>query len=86
MQQIIWLAIAWVGGIAAILGSLMTIASLILWLIPDSPSSKNAGAVTASTPGSAWVNRLKLTAVAVAIALVGLSLLIAFPFPLQTAP
>lgn len=33
---IFWLILAWVGGIAAILGSLMTIASLLLWAIPGS--------------------------------------------------
>lgn len=30
---IVWLIAAWIGGIAAILGSLMTIASLLLWTI-----------------------------------------------------
>lgn len=30
---ILWLILAWIGGIAAILGSLMTIASLLLWAI-----------------------------------------------------
>ncbi|HTL89986.1 MAG TPA: hypothetical protein VL134_11335 [Leptolyngbya sp.] len=30
---IVWLIVAWIGGTAAILGSLMTIASLLLWAI-----------------------------------------------------
>ncbi len=30
---IVWLIMAWIGGTAAILGSLMTIASLLLWAI-----------------------------------------------------
>lgn len=30
---IAWLILSWIGGIAAILGSLMTIASLLLWTI-----------------------------------------------------
>ncbi|MBD1824789.1 hypothetical protein H6F51_20175 [Cyanobacteria bacterium FACHB-DQ100] len=30
---IFWVTLAWIGGIAAILGSLMTIASLLLWTI-----------------------------------------------------
>lgn len=30
---ILWLIMAWIGGTAAILGSLMTIASLLLWTI-----------------------------------------------------
>ncbi|MER3435418.1 MAG: hypothetical protein C4288_18940 [Leptolyngbya sp. ERB_1_1] len=33
---IVWLILAWIGGIAAILGSLMTIASLLLWTIEGS--------------------------------------------------
>ncbi|GAP96157.1 hypothetical protein [Leptolyngbya sp. NIES-2104] len=31
---IVWLILAWIGGIAAILGSLMIIASLLLWTVP----------------------------------------------------
>ncbi|MGG6270134.1 hypothetical protein ACQ4M3_33940 [Leptolyngbya sp. AN03gr2] len=31
---ILWLIAAWIGGIAAILGSLMVVASLLLWAIP----------------------------------------------------
>lgn len=30
---IVWLILAWIGGTAAILGSLMTIASFLLWAI-----------------------------------------------------
>lgn len=33
-MMIVWLILAWIGGIAAILGSLMIIASLLLWAIP----------------------------------------------------
>ncbi|MBE9014473.1 hypothetical protein IQ250_30230 [Pseudanabaenaceae cyanobacterium LEGE 13415] len=31
---ILWLIIAWIGGTAAILGSLMSLGSLLLWTIP----------------------------------------------------
>lgn len=31
---IVWLILAWIGGIAAILGSLMILASLLLWTFP----------------------------------------------------
>lgn len=33
-MTIAWLILAWIGGTAAILGSLMIIASLLLWTIP----------------------------------------------------
>lgn len=37
---IAWLILAWIGGIAAILGSLMVIASLAMWAIGGDQNSK----------------------------------------------
>lgn len=68
LTNLIWLAIAWVGGTAAILGSLMTLASLLLWLVPSSDLP-------------AWEKHLKLMAFSAAIAVAGFALLLAFPFP-----
>lgn len=63
----VWFVVAWVGGTAAILGSLMTIGTLLLWLVPGKPRS--------------WQAQLKLTGFSVVIALFGFVLLAAFPFP-----
>jgi hypothetical protein len=74
MDRFIWLAIAYIGGIAAILGSFMFLSSLLLWLVP--PGKKTAASLTPP-----WQNRLKLNVLSLAIALIGLGLLITFPFP-----
>jgi hypothetical protein len=63
----IWLVVAWVGGTAAILGGLMTIATFLLWLVPSKSPS--------------WQNRLKLLGVSLGLAIGGGALLIAVPFP-----
>jgi hypothetical protein len=79
MHQILWIAIAWIGGTCTILGSLMAVGSLLLWLVPvSSARSKKADSPIAAAPG--W-SRWKLLVVSVAIALTGLSLLILIPFP-----
>ncbi|BAU14414.1 hypothetical protein LEP3755_49610 [Leptolyngbya sp. NIES-3755] len=39
-MMIIWLIAAWIGGIAAILGSLMIVASLLLWTIPGDQTGR----------------------------------------------
>jgi hypothetical protein len=74
MDRFVWLAIAYVGGIAAILGSFMFLSSLLLWLVP-------LGKRSAASSIPSWQNRLKLNVLSLAIALIGLGLLITFPFP-----
>jgi hypothetical protein len=73
MNWAIWFVIALVGGVAAILGSLMLLGSLLLWLIP--------AAKTTSPSSRPWLGRIKLLAVSLLLSLSGLGLLIAFPFP-----
>jgi FtsH-binding integral membrane protein len=63
---LLWFVAAWIGGSAAILGSLMTIAALLLWLTPEKSPS--------------WQNRLKLLGFSVGMAIVGFTLLTIFPF------
>jgi hypothetical protein len=67
MLTILWLVLAWVGGIAAILGSLMTVASFLLWLIP--------------ADSTAWKGRMTVLSVAVGLTIVGFALLWVVPFP-----
>ena len=62
----IWLGLAGLGGFATILGSLMTLGTLLLWLIPSSRQQAN---------GSGWQNRGKLLGVSVILMLSGLALL-----------
>jgi hypothetical protein len=81
VQQLTWVAIAWVAGTAAILGSLMTLGSLLLWMVPSQPRSKKPDEQASSIPASPWQNRLKLLTFSIAIALAGISLLIAVSFP-----
>ncbi len=73
-MALLWLTIAGVGGILAILGSLMSLGSLLLWWVP--PHRKPTGS---SEPD--WFSRLKLTGFSLALALVGVGLLLAVPFP-----
>jgi hypothetical protein len=65
IEALIWVAIAWVGGTATILGSLICLGSLLLWLIPASGSGK----------------KFLLLAIALGLMLAGLTLLKLFPFP-----
>ena len=81
MQQVGWLAIAWVSGSLAILGSLMTVGSLLLWLVPTPARQLKTGNDSAMTPG--WQNHLKLLVVSVSFAIVGFGLLLIFPLPLH---
>ena len=81
MSQILWFVLAWVAGTAAILGSLMTLGSLLLWLsFGAHPRSRPAEAPPVPTFPH-WQKRLKLLAFSVAIALVGLGILVVVPFP-----
>jgi hypothetical protein len=67
MLTILWFVLAWVGGGAAILGSLMTVASFLLWLIPADPIP--------------WKGRMAVLSVAVGLTIVGFVLLWVVPFP-----
>jgi hypothetical protein len=82
MHPLLWIAIAWIGGTAAILGSLMTLGSLLLWLASSQQvktrKTENHGSQMASKN---WQGQLKVTAFSVAIAFAGLGLLSAIPFP-----
>jgi hypothetical protein len=80
MTQILWFMLTWIAGTAAILGSLMTLGSLLLWLAPLQSRSRKTDASLGSMP-SQWQNRLKLLAFSVAIALAGLGILLVVPFP-----
>ena len=64
ISLLIWFVAAWVGGTAAILGSLMAIGSLVLWFVPNQ--------------SGAWQNRLKLLGFSVGMAIVGFALLFIF--------
>lgn len=72
MSQVGWFLVAWVGGSFAILGSLMTLGSLLLWGVPGSESGR-----------SLWQGRLKLLGVSMGLAIAGFSLLVVFPLPLH---
>lgn len=77
MQQMVWVVLAWMAGTAAILGSLMTLGSLLLYLVPSQPQGQKAETVS---PNSAWQNRLKLLGVSLAMGVAGGSLLLMFDF------
>lgn len=74
-DAMLWLIFAWIAGTAAILGSLMTLGSLILFVTPAPMRSRKP---QQSHP---WSQHLKLLAVSVAVALTGLGILIVVPFP-----
>jgi hypothetical protein len=67
LQLLLWSVLAVLGGVAAILGGLLVMASLLLWLIP--------------TNSAHLLARLKLTGVAIALAIGGLIALKLIPFP-----
>jgi hypothetical protein len=69
LTLVTWLAIAAVGGFAAILGSLMTLGTLLLWLVPGA----RVQLPDATSP--LWQSRLKLLGVSVALTIGGLALL-----------
>ncbi|MBD2096651.1 hypothetical protein H6F90_16075 [Trichocoleus sp. FACHB-591] len=81
MNQMAWFLVAWIGGSLAILGSLMTLGSLLLWLVPRS-GSKPQKMDRERSPGIPdWQNRVKLTAVSLGLAIAGFTLLVVFPLP-----
>ncbi len=79
MTQSLWFTFTWIAGTAAILGSFMTLGSVILWFVPSVPPRSRKLEVPSTSP--VWQNRLKLLAFSVAIALVGLGILVVMPFP-----
>ncbi|MCL6434803.1 MAG: hypothetical protein K6T90_11430 [Leptolyngbyaceae cyanobacterium HOT.MB2.61] len=83
MQQALWIAIAWVAGSAAILGSLMTLGSLLLWVTPTQRTKTRRASEQGSEASMTqpFQDRLKLLAVSVGMALAGLGLLAIAPFP-----
>ncbi|MBD2071883.1 hypothetical protein H6F93_30920 [Leptolyngbya sp. FACHB-671] len=81
MSQLLWIAIAWIGGTALILGSLMTLGSLLLFLVPAGAKPAAKGNLTSSTSPRPWQNQLKLLLLSLSLTLAGLGLLSLFPFP-----
>ncbi len=82
MSQILWFMLVWIAGTTAILGSLMTLGSLLLWLLPLSSARSRQPQVQTIAAAPVWHDRLKLLAFSVAIAVVGLSILVVMPFPM----
>lgn len=79
MSQILWFTFTWIAGTAAILGSLMTLGSLLLLVAPSQPRSRKP-----EQPLIAhhfWQERLKLLAFSLTIAFAGLGILVVVPFP-----
>ncbi|MDX2098643.1 MAG: hypothetical protein SFW36_12775 [Leptolyngbyaceae cyanobacterium bins.59] len=72
MQTLLWFVVASIGGTAAILGTLMTLGSLLLWFIPLSAEKGTR---------TDWLQRLKLLAFAGSLAFSGFALLRLIPFP-----
>ncbi len=70
---VVWFAIAAVGGFTAILGSLMTLGTLLLWLVPGARMKVN------NVTPAIWPGRLKLLGVSAAFAIGGLVLLAIMP-------
>ena len=63
LSLIVWFVLAWVGGAAAILGSLMAVASLLLWFVPHGEMQ----------------GRVKVMGFAIAVAIAGFLLLRRLP-------
>ncbi|NJL41583.1 MAG: hypothetical protein HC899_36515 [Leptolyngbyaceae cyanobacterium SM1_4_3] len=86
MSQLLWMAIAWIGGTALILGSLMTLGSLLLFLVPAGAKSYPKANSTDATPSpQPWQNNLKLLLLSLTLALTGWGMLSLFSFP-QRSP
>jgi hypothetical protein len=82
MSQLLWIAIAWIGGTALILGSLMALGSLLLFLVPTGAKPNARANSTDSTPfPRPWQNQLKLLLFSLTLALAGWGMLNLFPFP-----
>ncbi|MBF2027131.1 MAG: hypothetical protein IGS48_10250 [Oscillatoriales cyanobacterium C42_A2020_001] len=79
MRSLIWLALAWVGGAAAILGSLMTLGSLLLWLVPN-PATKSSLPDKPLVAPNTWRTRARLLLFSLALAFVGFKVLLLVPF------
>jgi hypothetical protein len=75
LTLVIWVAIAGLGGFAAILGSLMTLGALLLWLAPYSPTK------TPDSTSAVWLGRWKLLGVSLALAIGGFALLTVISHP-----
>lgn len=81
MQLVGWLVLAWVAGIAAILGSLMALAGIVLCLIPPTAIRDRKGGAESEAEALIGRNRLKLLVASGTIAIAGLTLLLTVPFP-----
>lgn len=79
MRSLIWLVLAWIGGAAAILGSLMTLGSLLLWLVP-SHATQSSLPDQPSVASNTWKTRAKLLLFSLALAFVGFNVLLLVPF------
>ena len=71
LRSLIWSGTTWLFGTALILGSCMTVGSLLLWLIPTPPTAQP----------TALRHRLRLTLVAASLAIAGIIGLLSVPFP-----
>jgi hypothetical protein len=82
MSELLWIAIAWVGGTALILGSLMFLGTLLLFLVPTKVKpNTGANAASSTTSSQPWQNQLKLLLLSLTLAIAGLGMLSLFPFP-----
>jgi hypothetical protein len=83
MTIIIWLIAVWIGGIAVILGSLMTLGSLLLWISPGSSSGSKSQ--SESDNGRAILyGKVKLLGISIGLTLLGIAMLRVIP--LQAVP
>jgi len=81
MSQLLWISIAWLGGTALILGSLMTLGSLVLLIAPTIPAPHAKAASAELVPSTKSWHKLKLLTLSLTLTLVGWELLAIFPFP-----
>lgn len=82
MSELLWIAIAWVGGTSLILGSLMFLGSLLLFLVPArAKPNTRANAASSTDSPRPWQNQLKLLLLSCVLAIAGLGMLSLFPFP-----
>ncbi|EKQ68250.1 hypothetical protein OsccyDRAFT_2775 [Leptolyngbyaceae cyanobacterium JSC-12] len=77
MRLLIWVVFAWFAGAAAILGSLMTLGSLLLWLIPVRGKTPESDQRLAAS--HTWRTRIRLLLFSLALAMVGFSILSLVP-------
>lgn len=86
MSELLWIAIAWLGGTALILGGLMTLGSLLLFLVPAGTKPPTRANSTSSTTSSQSWQKLKLLLLSLMLALAGLGMISLFPFPYVDTP